>query len=229
MRAYRLLVGVLAAGAVLVTASVRATDPLPGCVTDPRTPVDILNACTDTERVDKQPALPYLHCDGSLPALGSALVPQHCASTTTTLPTTVPTSTTLPTASCTAPTDCPDGDACSTKDCQAGRCVATPFVGVALADCRLGLVVAPGACGGDTIDKGLTKTLVARVGQARGLLGKVSDPSSKKGRKRVKQAVKMLTGLGKRVGKAKHTPETCRTTLEGLIADPRTVLTQLLL
>ena len=39
------------------------------CVKDPKTHVEIINACTDAEPVDKDPVLPLLLDDGSLPPL----------------------------------------------------------------------------------------------------------------------------------------------------------------
>jgi hypothetical protein len=39
------------------------------CVTHPETHVDIINACTDAEKVDKKPELPLLLRDGGLPPL----------------------------------------------------------------------------------------------------------------------------------------------------------------
>lgn len=41
----------------------------PDCVMDPKTHVEIINACTDAEKIDKQPKLPLLNPDGSLPPL----------------------------------------------------------------------------------------------------------------------------------------------------------------
>jgi hypothetical protein len=39
------------------------------CVTNPRTHADIINACTDADKVDKKPELPLLLPDGGLPPL----------------------------------------------------------------------------------------------------------------------------------------------------------------
>ena len=39
------------------------------CSTDPRTHVEILNACTRAQSVDKRPVLPLLRSDGTLPPL----------------------------------------------------------------------------------------------------------------------------------------------------------------
>lgn len=41
----------------------------PACYTDPKTHVEIINACTDAEMVDKVVNLPLLQPDGSLPPL----------------------------------------------------------------------------------------------------------------------------------------------------------------
>lgn len=41
----------------------------PDCFESPKTHVEIINACTDAEHVDKQPVLPLLNADGSLPPL----------------------------------------------------------------------------------------------------------------------------------------------------------------
>jgi hypothetical protein len=39
------------------------------CVKSPRTHVEILNACTTAQSVDKRPVLPLLRPDGTLPPL----------------------------------------------------------------------------------------------------------------------------------------------------------------
>lgn len=39
------------------------------CFEDPQTHLEIINACTDAEMVDKDPVLPLLEPDGSLPPL----------------------------------------------------------------------------------------------------------------------------------------------------------------
>jgi hypothetical protein len=39
------------------------------CVQNPRTHVELLNACTSAQSVDKRPALPLLRSDGTLPSL----------------------------------------------------------------------------------------------------------------------------------------------------------------
>lgn len=41
----------------------------PDCYENPQTHLEIINACTDAERVDKRPTLPLLEPDGSLPPL----------------------------------------------------------------------------------------------------------------------------------------------------------------
>lgn len=41
----------------------------PDCYMNPMTHVEIINACTDAERVDKTPDLPLLGADGGLPPL----------------------------------------------------------------------------------------------------------------------------------------------------------------
>lgn len=40
-----------------------------GCYAQPRTHVELLNACTTAQSVDKQPVLPLLRRDGTLPPL----------------------------------------------------------------------------------------------------------------------------------------------------------------
>lgn len=40
-----------------------------GCYAKPRTHVELLNACTTAQSVDKQPVLPLLKSDGTLPPL----------------------------------------------------------------------------------------------------------------------------------------------------------------
>jgi hypothetical protein len=39
------------------------------CFTDPVTYLEIINACTDAEKLDKKPTLPLLLADGGLPSL----------------------------------------------------------------------------------------------------------------------------------------------------------------
>lgn len=39
------------------------------CVSDPKTHIEIINACTDAEKVDKVVKLPLLNPDGTLPPL----------------------------------------------------------------------------------------------------------------------------------------------------------------
>jgi len=41
----------------------------PSCFTNPRTHYEIINACTDAQSFDKNPRLPLLQPDGSLPPL----------------------------------------------------------------------------------------------------------------------------------------------------------------
>ncbi|HVK67040.1 MAG TPA: hypothetical protein VM694_21290 [Polyangium sp.] len=41
----------------------------PECFSDPTSHVEIINACTDAEKVDKVVNLPLLNADGSLPPL----------------------------------------------------------------------------------------------------------------------------------------------------------------
>lgn len=41
----------------------------PDCHSDPKTHIEIINACTDAEKVDKVVNLPLLEADGSLPPL----------------------------------------------------------------------------------------------------------------------------------------------------------------
>jgi hypothetical protein len=43
--------------------------PAPDCVADPRSHVEIINACTDSQKFDKSPNLPLLLADGGLPPL----------------------------------------------------------------------------------------------------------------------------------------------------------------
>lgn len=40
-----------------------------GCYLNPQTHIEIINACTDAQAVDKTPVLPLLHPDGTLPPL----------------------------------------------------------------------------------------------------------------------------------------------------------------
>lgn len=41
----------------------------PDCYENPKTHLEIINACTDADKLDKQPNLPLLLSDGSLPPL----------------------------------------------------------------------------------------------------------------------------------------------------------------
>ena len=41
----------------------------PDCFTNPTTHHEIVNACTDAQRIEKNPVLPLLNRDGSLPTL----------------------------------------------------------------------------------------------------------------------------------------------------------------
>jgi len=41
----------------------------PPCVSQPQTHVELLNACTSAQSVDKKPVLPLLRPDGTLPPL----------------------------------------------------------------------------------------------------------------------------------------------------------------
>jgi len=41
----------------------------PDCFTNPRTHFEIINACTDAQKIDKQSNLPLLQADGGLPPL----------------------------------------------------------------------------------------------------------------------------------------------------------------
>ena len=45
------------------------TGGAPDCVMNPTTHEEIINACTGAEKIDKQPVLPLLNPDGSLPPL----------------------------------------------------------------------------------------------------------------------------------------------------------------
>lgn len=46
-----------------------ATDMTPGCVSNPITHTELLNACTTAESYDKQPFYPTLAPNGQLPSL----------------------------------------------------------------------------------------------------------------------------------------------------------------
>ncbi|MBP8809350.1 MAG: hypothetical protein KBG48_00595 [Kofleriaceae bacterium] len=48
---------------------VDASAPDAACFTSPQTHVEIINACTTAEKIDRQPVLPLLRPDGSLPPL----------------------------------------------------------------------------------------------------------------------------------------------------------------
>lgn len=39
------------------------------CFTDPKTAFEIINACTDAQKITKNPTLPLLQADGGLPTL----------------------------------------------------------------------------------------------------------------------------------------------------------------
>lgn len=46
-----------------------ADNPDASCFTNPQTHVEIINACTTAEKIDRQPVLPLLNPDGTLPPL----------------------------------------------------------------------------------------------------------------------------------------------------------------
>lgn len=46
-----------------------AADMTPGCVSNPTTHIELLNACTTAESYDKQPFYPTLAPNGQLPSL----------------------------------------------------------------------------------------------------------------------------------------------------------------
>ena len=46
-----------------------APGPDAACYEDPRTYLQIINACTDADKIDRNPVLPLLNDDGSLPPL----------------------------------------------------------------------------------------------------------------------------------------------------------------
>lgn len=51
------------------SSSTSSGDGGPDCVMNPMTHIEIINACTDAEQVDKAPVLPLLEPDGGLPPL----------------------------------------------------------------------------------------------------------------------------------------------------------------
>jgi hypothetical protein len=51
------------------SAGAAGTGGSPDCVVSPKTHEEIINACTDAEKIDKMPVLPLLNPDGSLPPL----------------------------------------------------------------------------------------------------------------------------------------------------------------
>jgi type IV pilus biogenesis protein CpaD/CtpE len=59
--------------ATAADASIDATTPVvvtpSDCFLNPNTYLEIINACTDAEKVDKKPVLPLLGSDGKLPPL----------------------------------------------------------------------------------------------------------------------------------------------------------------
>lgn len=46
-----------------------AGSPDLGCYRDPRTHIELINACTTAQSIDKTPVLPLLNKDGTLPPL----------------------------------------------------------------------------------------------------------------------------------------------------------------
>ena len=46
-----------------------ASPPDLGCYSNPQTHIEILNACTDSQSLDKTPRLPLARPDGTLPPL----------------------------------------------------------------------------------------------------------------------------------------------------------------
>ena len=86
---------------------------------------------------------------------------------------------------------------------------------------ELGKLLAADVCGDERIDKKLGKAIGKTVGNVRGVLTKAAGASEKKQAKLVRKAARKLAALGKKAGKAKKTPATCRSTLTGLIASQR--------
>jgi hypothetical protein len=56
-------------GAVSADAAAAVPDTGPSCFTNPKTHVEIINACTSSEGIAKSPTLPLLLADGGLPPL----------------------------------------------------------------------------------------------------------------------------------------------------------------
>ena len=52
-----------------VDAAIDAGGPDASCFTDPQTHIELINACTSAEKIDKRPVLPLLLPDGGLPPL----------------------------------------------------------------------------------------------------------------------------------------------------------------
>lgn len=61
--------GAAGAGAQGGAAGSGGAGGAPDCTMNPMTHVEIINACTDAEKIDKKPVLPLLKPDGSLPPL----------------------------------------------------------------------------------------------------------------------------------------------------------------
>ena len=61
--------GSAGAGGAAGSAGAAGAGGAPDCYMFPKTHVEIINACTDAEKVEKHPVLPLLNGDGSLPPL----------------------------------------------------------------------------------------------------------------------------------------------------------------
>ena len=85
-------------------------------------------------------------------------------------------------------------------------------------NCEIAKLAAPDLCGTDPIDARLQKTFRLKSTNARNLLGRAEN-NTKTGQKLIGRATKQLTSLRNRVGRAKKISESCRATLDALIAE----------
>jgi cysteine-rich repeat protein len=136
--------------------------------------------------------------------------------TTTSTSTSTPSTTSTTLASTCVPADCNDGNACSTDTCVSGTCVHSSE-GFDAVNCELAKLLEP-SCAPDPIDARLMKTFRLKTTTARNLVGKAEN-NTKAETRLVGRALKQLNALRNRVGRSKKITESCRATLDALIAE----------
>jgi hypothetical protein len=120
----------------------------------------------------------------------------------TTSGTTSSSTTTLPGGACSAPTDCIDGDPCTSDQCSGGQCSNPPLLGIDGAQCLIGELVPAAVCGSETVHPKLLATLTKKLARASTLLGRAETASTDTKRaKLVKRAGKSLPPVAAKAAK----------------------------